>query len=537
MLIKGYYGEGLYFRDDQKLLTSKTEEQIRSLLTKNRGVGIIGGYYSEGLPICMISELLIEMLGYGSADEFEARTEKLFANMVSPKSGDSFSEESFPEIKEPCILNMYTKDGEGLWVRMIKEDVTDDKDVPMWLASISDIAAIYKREQQLMQEKNNAELANQTKTSFLSRMSHDMRTPMNGILGMVKIALENIDDKAVVQDSLKKILGVGNQLQTLIDEVLDMTRLESGKIELLHEQFNLYDELEHIRDMLMGQKKDINILPTHFNAVHYNVIGSPIHLRRIIENILGNAIKYNRPNGTIECWLDENPIDDNNSIYRFTIQDTGIGMSEEFQNHMFEPFVQENIDARTSYQGTGLGLAITKDLIDLMKGSIAVKSRQNVGTTFVVEIPLEIDHTKPKKTIETEYKIPDLSDLTVLLVEDNDLNREIARYFIAQSGAKIDEAVNGKIAYNKFINSAENTYDVIIMDVMMPEMNGLEATEAIRASSHPQAKTIPIIAMTANAFSDDVRRTRQSGMNAHISKPINERKLLELIWYYTHIFK
>ena len=537
MLIKGYYGEGLYFREEQQMLTTKTEEQIRTLLAKNHGVGIIGGYYSEGLPICMVSELLIEMLGYSSADEFESKTGKFFTNMISPKSGAAFSEEDFPSHKEPFILNMFTKNGEGLWVRMIKSDFFDASNRLMWIASVSNIAAIYKREQQLIAEKNNAELANRTKTAFLSRMSHDMRTPMNGILGMAKIALENLDNKDIIHDSLKKILGVGNELQILIDEVLDMTRLESGKIELIHEPFNIYDELDRINDMVVSQKKDITILPAHFNAVHYNVIGSPIHLRRVIENILGNAIKYNRPDGTIECWLDENNIDENHSIYRFTIQDTGIGMSEEFQRHMFEPFVQENANARTSYQGTGLGLAITKELIDLMKGTIAVKSTQNVGSTFVVEIPLEIDHTKPKKDVTDEYVKPDLNGLKILLVEDNDLNREIARYFITQSGAEIDEAVNGKEAYTKFINSAENTYDAIIMDVMMPEMNGLEATAAIRGSKHPQAKSIPIIAMTANAFSDDVHASRLAGMNAHVSKPINERKLLELIWYYTHIFK
>ena len=397
------------------------------------------------------------------------------------------------------------------------------------------IDALQQREQELTRARDAAEQANRAKSDFLSRMSHDIRTPLNGILGMTRIAQEHLDDPAVVADALEKIAAAGRQLQLLISDVLDMSRLENGQVEILHEPFNLCDLLTQdgaVLHMQMADKQQQVF--THFNQIHTNVISSPLHIQRIITNISGNAVKYTPVGGTIHYSLDEFPIDENHALYRFTIQDSGIGISKEFLPHMFEPFSQEQFNARTHYQGTGLGLSITKELVSQLGGTIQVESEPGQGTTFIVELPLELDLSvqaeKPVHTLPTR-----LDGLRVLLAEDNELNREIAVYMLTRHGVQVTAVENGKEVLDAFLASGtagHPLFDVILMDVMMPEMDGLEAARRIRASNHPQAATVPILAQTANAFSADVRAALDAGMNDHLSKPLNEDRLLRALARY-----
>lgn len=535
MAIKAYYGEEIYFDGEKNYyLTEQLEEQIRTLLSKNCGVGIIGGSYSEGLPICFISDLTLDMLHYDSIADFEYHTGNRLLSMIAPESRDFYLSNSFYETDGALDLRVYTKNGELVWVRQYKCNVTLDDGTIIWLLSISDMNEIYKREQLLIQAREEAEQANKAKTSFLARMSHDIRTPMNGILGMARIAKEHVDDPDIISDCLDKINSAGKQLERLINEVLDLSRLESGKTELIPEPFHLGRELEKIYDLLKGQAREqlVQFEPVRCTLLHHEVIASLLHLRRILENLLSNAIRYNRPGGTVELAAEEIPLAISRSLYRFTIRDTGVGMSPEFLEHVFEPFSRTEEAERTNHQGSGLGLAITHDLVTLMGGTISLESKPDHGTCFTLEIPMDLDPNPPVSKEQPEEAMS-LSGLRILLVEDNDLNMEIAQYLLETAGASVETAKDGEAAVKAFLEAPANHYDAILMDVMMPKMNGLEATQAIRASGHPQAASIPIIAMTANAFSDDIRKSKEAGMNAHLAKPIDEKRLLHVILHFT----
>ncbi len=379
-----------------------------------------------------------------------------------------------------------------------------------------------------------AKRANTAKTEFLSRMSHDIRTPINGILGMSRIAQQCIDDGNRVRDALSKIDEAGRQLELLINDVLDMSRLESGRTELTNEPFDLIKVLSSGYDpiMVMAEENNVKLAGAHFNIKHNRVIGSPLHLQRISLNILTNAIKYNKPGGEAETWLDEIPIDDTHSNYVFRIADTGVGMSEEFVKHLFEPFSREHTDAGTEYQGTGLGMAITKELLDLMGGSIEVESKLGVGSTFTMKIPFEIctGDIEPEK--KEDHEKVSLDGMRILLVEDNSLNMEIATFMVETAGATVTPARNGREAVDVYRSHPAGTFDVILMDVMMPEMDGLEATRQIRTSEQADSAEIPIIAMTANAFAEDVKKCKAAGMNEHIAKPLDADRALHIIARY-----
>lgn len=292
--------------------------------------------------------------------------------------------------------------------------------------------------------------------------------------------------------------------------------------------------MEKIHDLLKEQAREhlVQFEPVHCTFLHNEVIASLLHLRRILENLLSNAIRYNRPGGTVELTAEEIPLAISRSLYRFTIRDTGIGMSPEFLEHVFEPFVRTEEAERMSSQGSGLGLAITHDLVTLMGGTISVESEPDLGTCFTIELPMELDPNPPVNKDQPEESV-NLNGLRILLVEYNDLNLEIAQYLLTQAGARVETARDGKAAVQAFLDAPVSHYDAILMDVIMPEMNGLEATQAIRSSGHPQAASIPIIAMTANAFSDDIRKSKEAGMNAHLAKPIDEKRLLHVILHFT----
>lgn len=391
-----------------------------------------------------------------------------------------------------------------------------------------------RAQKMLAEAYEEAKRANTAKTEFLSRMSHDIRTPINGILGMSRIAQQCIDDGNRVRDALSKIDEAGRQLELLINDVLDMSRLESGRTELTNEPFDLIKVLSSGYDpiMVMAEENNVKLAGAHFNIKHNRVVGSPLHLQRISLNILTNAIKYNKPGGEAETWLDEIPIDDTHSNYVFRIADTGVGMSEEFVKHLFEPFSREHTDAGTEYQGTGLGMAITKELLDLMGGSIEVESKLGVGSTFTMKIPFEICTGEIEPEKKEDHEKVSLDGMRILLVEDNSLNMEIATFMVETAGAIVTPARNGREAVDVYRSHPAGTFDVILMDVMMPEMDGLEATRQIRTSEQADSADIPIIAMTANAFAEDVKKCKAAGMNEHIAKPLDADRALHIIARY-----
>jgi signal transduction histidine kinase/CheY-like chemotaxis protein len=397
------------------------------------------------------------------------------------------------------------------------------------------------REKLEEQEKNNkllaaaaeeAQSANKAKSEFLAHMSHDIRTPINGIIGMTNIAIKNTDDTDRVKDCLGKISGAADHLLALINDVLDMSRIESGKTKVINEPTDMREFLNNCAAIIDGQliTRHIEFIKEFDDFKYPFVYADQLHLRQVLINILGNAVKFTQDGGHIIFRAKEIDCDDTNVRYCFEVDDNGIGMSEEFQKKIFDEFSQENEDGRTNYKGTGLGMAISKQLVELMGGTIKLKSKLGVGSCFTVELNLGI-HEVPKEDEKVDEKIS-LKGVKALLVEDNELNMEIAQEILGDEEMVVTPAMNGKEALDKFTESSEGTYDVILMDVMMPIMNGIEATIAIRASSHPQAKTIPIIAMTANAYKEDEEKVIAAGMNAHVAKPVNVDLLMTVLGHY-----
>ena len=392
--------------------------------------------------------------------------------------------------------------------------------------------AIY--EQNLMQKAQEADVANQAKTDFLRRMSHDIRTPINGIRGMVEIADHYPHDEAKQQEFRRKIWNASGYLLELVNEVLEINRLESGQLVLEQKPFNLRELAGDVRNLTEKQALvgHISIQRDVFDLKHDWFIGSPLHVKRLMMNIISNAIKYNKDYGTITLSLQEFAIDDTHSRILFICKDTGYGMSEEFQKKMFEPFSQEDTGARTHFNGTGLGLSIVKKMVDAMGGTISCVSQLGKGTTFMISLPMELDLQAEEREIQKKQEIKDIKGVRVLLTEDNDLNMEIAQFFLENAGAVVEKATNGQEALDIFRNSEIGHFDVILMDVMMPVMDGLTATREIRRLIRSDAGTVPIIAMTANAFQEDRKRVLEAGMNEHLAKPLESEKLIETIGRY-----
>jgi signal transduction histidine kinase/ActR/RegA family two-component response regulator len=381
----------------------------------------------------------------------------------------------------------------------------------------------------LSQAAADASAASAAKSEFLSHMSHDIRTPINGIVGMTGIAMKSVDDPARVRDCLQKISGAADHLLTLINDVLDMSRIESGRVEMAHEPLDMRTVLENCASILTGQllERDLNFVRDEEDFQHPHLLGDALHLRQVFLNILGNAVKFTPDGGTITLRARETRATADTAHYVFIISDTGVGMSAEFQKRIFEPFSQEDGNSRTHYQGTGLGMAITKQFVDLMGGTISVTSAAGQGSAFTVTLDLDIDHeTHQAARTQTPR---DIRGMKLLLVEDNALNLEIAVELLTDAGATVNTAENGQEAVDQFLAAAPGTYDAILMDIMMPVMNGYDATRAIRASTHPEAATIPIIAMTANAYAEDVQKALDAGMNAHVAKPIDVERLFTVL--------
>ena len=359
------------------------------------------------------------------------------------------------------------------------------------------------------------------KTNFLSRMSHDIRTPLNGIIGLLNINEKHFDDQKLVLENHKKMETAAKHLLSLINDVLQMSKIEEGQITLAHQEITVKKLMREVETMIRERVLEAGIRwnyeEDNIDDRYSYVYASPLHLRQILLYIYGNCIKYNRPGGKITTVMEAADVHDGICTYRWTISDTGIGMSPEFLSHIFDPFSQEKTDARSVYQGTGLGMAITKGLIEQMNGSIEVTSQVGVGSVFVITIPFEIAQEQKKdEEIAEKY---DIRGLHLLAAEDNELNAEIIEMLLTDDGAKVTVAKNGRQAVEHFENNPPGTFDAILMDVMMPVMDGIAATKAIRAMDRADAKTIPIIAMTANAFEEDAKRCLAAGMTAHLAKP------------------
>lgn len=374
----------------------------------------------------------------------------------------------------------------------------------------------------LQEEARRADAANIAKTAFLQRMSHDIRTPINGIIGMLAVAERYPDDLKKQDECREKISKASQLLLELINEVLDMGKLESGEVVLEEKSFHLQELLNEVLTVIekLAQERGIEVIKRDLSVTHWNLIGSPGHLKRLLMNIMGNAVKYNKDHGKIILSLREDESEDGRAFYTFICKDTGIGMSEEYQKRIFEPFTREDESVKTLYNGTGLGMPIAKKLTETMGGSISFTSQRGEGTAFTVKLPFLIDKAAGKAEKTTEEAEASIKGVRILLVEDNELNMEISEFIVAEKGAVVTKAWNGKEAVETFAKAPEGAFDVILMDVMMPIMDGCEAAKEIRALPRKDAKTIPIIAMTANAFTDDKIRTREAGMNEHLSKPL-----------------
>ena len=388
----------------------------------------------------------------------------------------------------------------------------------------------YKAE--LLRAAKKAEAANEAKTEFLQRMSHDIRTPINGICGMINVADHYADNMEKQTECRAKIKKTSHLLLELINEVLDMSKLESDEVVLEDIPFNLNSIFEEILGVIehMAAEQNIRIIWEEKEVTHWNLIGSPVHVKRILMNILSNAVKYNKENGYVYISCREIPSKQTAMpTLEFVCRDTGIGMTEAFQKRIFEPFAQEHAGSRTKFAGTGLGMPITKKLVEKMGGTISFESKEGIGTTFLIRIPFRIDTDRKDRTEAEEKTETSIQGLHVLLTEDNELNMEIAEFVLQNEGTVVTKAWNGQEAVDIFRKSSPGEFDVILMDIMMPVMNGYEAAKMIRSLDREDAKVIPIIAMTANAFTEDKMRAKEAGMDEHIAKPVDGKLLVKVI--------
>ena len=477
-----------------------------------------------------VSEQFANMLGYKTPKELMEASSGSILGLAHPDDIEVGLEDALNQYTHSdhyaTIYRIRCKDGTYKYIedrgqKVVKEDGT----IEHWNLMLDKNDFMHKSIE-LESEKK----ANKSKSDFLSRMSHDMRTPLNGIIGLLQIAERHFDDKDLLLESHKKMQVAANYLLSLINDVLQMSKIEDGNVPLTKDIIDFSELTKDIIDIIEQRAKERGI-KMQFNAkndIRYPfVYGSPVHLRQIFLNIYGNCIKYNHIGGSIVTTSDYTETDDGVVMYEWTITDTGIGMSKEYKEHIFEPFSQERQYIGSAHHGIGLGMSIVKGLIEKMGGSIEVESEEGVGSTFIIKIPFKIASTPDKVNKQTsELKI---DGLNLLLVEDNELNAEIAETLLSDEGAAVTVAKDGSQAVNIFKEKPEGSFDAILMDIMMPVMDGLTATKKIRTLNHPDAKKIPIIAMTANAFKEDKEKCLAAGMNAHLAKPIeieNVKKVL-----------
>ena len=484
-------------------------------------------------------------LGEQSAENHSRNVMALLANFAVPEQLDEVREfmnlETLPqrlEGKDSVSIEFASVYGRHYQGRFIASRRDESGNPTAVLFVARDITWEKERELRYMDELKaaaaEADAANLSKTNFLRRMSHDIRTPLNGIIGMLGIMDANEGDKAKYEECMNNIKRSSDYLLNIVNNVLDISRMESGGIELEHKPFDLAQILLNTLPLVATNAAQNGLVAkggredTHIT--HRYVIGSPVHLNRVLMNIASNAIKYNRPGGSLRIYCNELKSDSEQAVYEFVCEDTGLGMSEEFQKHAFDPFTREGKTTTTGFSGSGLGLSIVKQIIDTMGGTIELKSREGEGTTvrIVLAFPLDKDYSA-KQLEEAPNADIDFVGRKALLVEDNDINMEIATVLLENLGFEITKAQNGKEAVDIFAKSDPYHFDIIFMDMMMPVMDGIEATKAIRALPKADAATVPIIAMTANAFVEDRQACLDAGMNEHIGKPIDAKSIIKAV--------
>ncbi len=537
----------------QEKLQTKLENALAEATLNNEIIGSISKLYWLIYRIDLIEKTYEEISAADETHKLTGRTgyiadilQELLNTIVSdeyqPMMREFWDISTLSErLKDTDSIAIEYKTRTGSWnlARIIAKKRDDMGNVQHALYVVRKIDLEKQKEieykQQLMQAAEDAHRANMAKTDFLRRMSHDIRTPINGIQGMITIAEHFPDDLKKQEECREKVKEASGFLLNLVNSILDMNKLESGAIVLEHKSFDLRDVLKEINEIarMNADFRGLKVYVDHTKIKHCHLIGSPLHLKQILQNIAGNALKYNREGGSVSFSTTEIACANGMVTYKFVCSDTGRGMSKEFLSHAFEPFAQEDASARTAYMGTGLGLPIAKQLVEMMGGTIEVESEQNVGTTVTTTIPFAIDTDYEKEvSVEKSVTEEDLSGTKVLLVEDNELNMEIAKFILENAGMEVTPVFNGKEAVDAFASSKENYFDLILMDIMMPVMDGLAATRTIRAMKRKDSQNIPIFAMTANAFTDDIKESRKAGMNEHLSKPLDADKMLRVIRHY-----
>lgn len=441
------------------------------------------------------------------------------------------------------------KDGKEIWIQktvLMSQDTVYDNEkerehtVVRGIIMFRNTSEFHEKDQkekeQLQIAYEKADMESKTKTEFMNRMSHDLRTPINGILGMIHVIRKSWNNQEKLEDSVDKIEISTRHLMDLVNDVLDMSKLESGHLTVHEEPFDLEDLMKEVAVLMQGQLEETGI--THRkhreNMQHTMLKGDALQLQRIMMNLFGNAVKYNKKNGTIDTYVTEISCDGKNVLYEFRIADSGIGMSREYMEHeLFQPFTQEKADARTQYKGTGLGMSIVKGLIDRMNGTISVRSTLGEGSEFTFRLAFRLAEEEMQKAAENkEDAKDDLAGMRVLLVEDNDINMEIAEFYLTDAGIIVEKAWNGKEAVEKYEGTPKGYYSAILMDIMMPVMNGIEAARNIRRKEKNGGKEIPIIAMTAQSERESKESCSLAGMNAYISKPVDPENLIRILRMY-----
>ena len=389
-----------------------------------------------------------------------------------------------------------------------------------------------KQEQSIMELLDRVRQANSSKSELLSRMSHDLRTPINGILGMLAVMEKSQDDPQQQRACRERIRVSTEHLLSLVNDVLQVSKLESGRPAAVEETFDIHDVLEECITILssLAEERQIRLELEKPGLQHSKVIGNPLHLKQILMNVIDNAIRYNCPDGSVFVQVKETAFQDGTASYQFIIKDTGIGIGEDFREHIFEPFTQEHQGARTNYNGVGLGMSIVKRLVDQMKGTVEVESQIDKGSMVQITLPIRVDEAWSEEPVEEDWDVEgDVAGMRVLLVEDNEINCEIVEYILQEAGAEVVTANDGKVAVEVFTGSEPGTFDCILMDLMMPVMSGYEATRVIRSLDRADAKAVPIIALSANAFEEDIALAKDAGMNEHLAKPVDIHKMLQVM--------
>ena len=486
----------------------------------------------ESLVSIKFSDALRKLYGY-SGKEDAPDTWDMWLKGAHPDDRKYVADQYLAALRDRTGNTKYSvtyravqKDGTIRWFRAAGYVIRrEDGTAEFCYGLITDIDEQKKASDMVEKALEEAKRANAAKTSFLARMSHDIRTPMNGIMGLIDINEKHADDVAFTSQNRRKAKVAANHLLSLINDVLQLSKLDDSNIELSEAPFDmtsLLDDIFTITEM-RAQENGITITRKRTDSVQeYPYLwGSPLHVRQIYINLMGNSIKYNKKNGSIVCSTSAERIDEDHVLFRMIVKDTGIGISEEFLPHLFEPFAMEREDMTGRSEGTGLGLSIVKQLVEKMGGSIQVESKVNEGSCFTVDIPFRIASEDEVIKAKEPEEPGDIKGKHILLVEDNELNMDISEIILTDAGAAVTKAVNGQQAVDLFQENRPGTFDVILMDIMMPVMNGYEATRCIRSLKRSDAKKIPIIAITANAFSEDIGECLAAGMDAHIAKPID----------------